>query len=143
MDPYHTLKHNFENIIDSLDFSILLRIVGCGSFMGKSQLGIQFGHHLILELIFVTCNYGFWKSKSCDDVVEKEICSRFTCIIKCRHRLGPFGKVIKRYNDIAMPLGRDRITCHVIYTPFHKSTYRDNNMHRCKWGLGLMIKNMP
>lgn len=90
----------------------------------------------------MVCNYGMQNGKPCHDMVEEKICGRFTSIVKCRHHLGPFSKVVNHYNDIAIPPSQVRVSCHEIDTSFHKRTYGDNMMQRSGWRIGLTIINL-
>jgi hypothetical protein len=64
------------------------------------------------------CNYSLWYTEPGNYMVEKEKGSRFTTIVQCRHRLGPFGKIVNCDYNIPMPPGRGGVTCHEINAPF-------------------------
>jgi len=64
------------------------------------------------------CDYGLWYAESGDYMIEKEKGSCFTSFIQCRHRLGPFGKIVDCDYYVPMPPGQGGVTCHEIDAPF-------------------------
>ena len=73
------------------------------------------------------CNYGLWYAEPGDYMIEKEKGSCFTSVIQCRHRLGPFGKIVNSDYNIPMPPGRGGVTLHEIDAPLGEGP---NNNYR-------------
>lgn len=96
--------------------------------MLKAELGNKLRHHEISEMFPMVCKNGLWYTKPSNDMIKnkKGIC--FISVIICRHRFGPFGKVIHRHNDVAMPTSQVRVTCHRFNAPFFKRSNSDNMM---------------
>jgi hypothetical protein len=72
--------------------------------MAKTHLGVQFTHHLILEMLSMINYNSLWDTESSDDVVKHEECYNATIIKECRHSLNPFSEVINDNDDITVPL---------------------------------------
>ena len=70
-------------------------------------------------------DYRLRDTKPSNYMIEHENCSCLAVCLKCRHRLGPLGKIIYRKDDIRTPPGRVRVTCNKIDTPFGKRTPRN------------------
>ena len=90
--------------------------------MAKTQLFSKFEHHKIPKVTTVISDDSLGNTKTSYDVIKKEQCCSLSSVVKCRHRLGPFHKVINGYNGVTMPPDRVRVTCHEIDAPFHKGT---------------------
>jgi len=81
-----------------------------------------------------------WYTKPSHYMIEHKNCGCFAVCIKCRHHLGPLGKIIYPKDDIRMPLGRVRVTCNKIDTPFGKRTNGNYRVERSRWSTYLSIK---
>jgi hypothetical protein len=90
--------------------------------MAKTQLLGKFRHHKIPKVATVISNNSLGNTKTSYDVIKKKQGCGLSSIIECWHRLGPFCKVINDYNNVTMPPGRVRVTCHEINAPFCKRT---------------------
>jgi hypothetical protein len=90
--------------------------------MVKTQLFSKFGHHKIPKVATVISDDSLVNTKTSYDVIKKKQGCSLSSIVECRHRLGPFRKVINDYNDVTMPPSRVRVTCHEIDAPFRKRT---------------------
>lgn len=107
--------------------------------MGEAQLGSQFRHHVVMEMFPMIYKYILWYTKPCNDMIEKEESICFANVIVCRHPLNPLGKIVYHHNDIAMPLGRVRVTCHEFDAPFCQRSNGDNKVQRSGWSMGFTI----
>jgi hypothetical protein len=86
--------------------------------MTKTQLIGKFKHHKVAKMAIVISNDSLRDPETCNNMIKYEKGYRFPSIFKCRHRLGPFCEVIHSYDNVSMPPGRVRVTCHEIDTPF-------------------------
>ena len=83
-----------------------------------------------------------WNTEPSNYMIEDENRSSFSVYQKCRHRLGPLGKIIYRKDDICMPPDRVRVTCNKIDTPFCQRTDGNYRVERSRWSAHLSIKNL-
>jgi hypothetical protein len=81
-------------------------------------------------------------TKPSNNMIEYENRCCFAACLECRHRLGPFSKIIYRKDDIHMPPGRVRVTCNKIDTPFSKRTNDNYRVERSRWSAHLSIKHL-
>lgn len=94
---------------------------------------------MIPEMLSVIRNYCLWNTKMCDDMVEKEVCKHFTSVVKCRHHLNLFSKVIICNTNITMPPDQLRVTCHKVDTTFRKRITNNNGMQWSGRSTGFRI----
>jgi hypothetical protein len=73
---------------------------------------------------------GLRDTKPSDDIIEYEQHYSFPGIIKCRHRLDPFSEIVHNYNDVSMPPGRVRVTCHEVNALFSEWTNENYRVKR-------------
>ena len=71
-------------------------------------------------------NDGLKDAKPRNEVIEYELSCCLTVGGKCRHCFSPLGEVVNGYDNISMPPGRVRVTCHKIDAPLRKVT-NDND----------------
>ena len=83
-----------------------------------------------------------WNTKPSNYMIEHENHRCSAIYLKCRHRLGPLGKIIYRKDDIRIPPGRVRVTCNKIDTPFRKWIDGNYRLERRRWSAHLSIKNL-
>lgn len=75
--PNHVLKHSFQCIIDGLDLTINLRIVGRRILMVNPWLGFQFGHDMIMKVRYKISHNLFRGTKPSDDMIKNEYISLY------------------------------------------------------------------
>ena len=107
--------------------------------MVKTQLFSKFRHHKIPKVATVISDDSLGNTKMSYDMIKKEQCHGLSSVFKCWHRLGPFRKVIDDYNNVSMPPGQVRVTCHEIDAPFHKGTNGDDRVKRSEMRPYLVI----
>ena len=90
----------------------------------------------------MVCNYSLWDPKPCNNMIKEKQCSCLSCVVECRNRFIPFGKLVYCDNNITMPPGRMRVTGHEVNTPFRKWSHRDKKMHWRWLFADFMIKNL-
>lgn len=84
---------------------------------------------MVAKILPMICNYSLWNPKPFNDMIIEKQCSYLSCVVECRHRFGPLGKVVYCDNNITMPPKRTRVIGHEANSPFPKCSYRDNKMH--------------
>src|SRR5271168_2699268 len=110
--------------------------------MTQAKLVCKFCHHNVSKMMPMISDNHLWNTKPSNDMIEYENRSCFTVCLKCRHRLGPLGKIIYHKDNICMPPGRVRVTCNKINTPFGKRTNGNYRVKRSRWSAHLSIKNL-
>ena len=110
--------------------------------MVQTKLACKFGHHNVSKMTPMISDNRLWDTKPSNYMIEHENCCCFAICLKCRHRLGPLGKIIYRKDDIHMPPGRVRVTCNKIDTPFGKRTNGNYRVERSRWSTHLSIKHL-
>jgi hypothetical protein len=118
MDSYYPMKHSDKDFIYCFNLVVGLWIVGGLVFMSKTQLVGKFRHHKVSKMATVISNDSLWDPKSSNNMIKYEKGFSFPSIFESRHRLGPFREIIHGYDNVSLPLGRVRVTCHEIDTPF-------------------------
>ena len=71
--------------------------------MAQTKLACKLSHHDVSKMAPMVSNNCLWDTKPSYNVIEYENCSCFAACVECRHRLGPFSKIINREDDIRMP----------------------------------------
>jgi hypothetical protein len=84
--------------------------------MSKTQLVSKFRHHKVSKIATVISNNSLWDPESSNNMIKYEKDCSFPSIVECRHRLDPFCEIIHDYDNVSMPPGRVRVTCHEIDT---------------------------
>ena len=120
--PNNTLKYCDQDIVHSFNLAVGLRVIWVRVIVAQVQCRCQLNHHVISEMVAMVCDNGLGYVEPRNNMVEKELSYRLTVCRVCRHRFGPFGEVIHNNDNIAMPPGRTRATCHIIDAPFGKRT---------------------
>jgi hypothetical protein len=107
--------------------------------MSKTQLLDKFRHHEIVKMTTMVCDNGLRDTKSSNDMIEYEKCCSFPGIIKYRHCLDPFSEIIHGYDNVSMPPGQVRITCHEVNAPFSKWTNGKYKVKRSRMRSDLIV----
>src|SRR6202140_116297 len=108
--------------------------------MAQTKLVCKFCYHDVSKMTSMISNDCLWDTKPSDNMIENENCRCSTICLKCRHRLGPFSKIINREDDIRMPPGRVRVTSDEVDTPFGEWTDGNYRVERSRWCAHLSIK---
>ena len=93
-------------------------------------------------MLLMIYNYSPGDPKPCNNMIKENKCNFLSRVVECRHRFGPFGKIVDCDNNITVPPGRMRVTGHEVNTPFRKWSHKDNRMHWCWRFSDFMIKNL-
>ena len=107
--------------------------------MSKTQLLGKFRHHEIAKMTTMVSDDGVRDTKSSNDMIEYEQRCNFPSIMKCRHRLDPFSEIIHNYNNVSMPPGRVRVTCHEFNAPFREWTNGNYRVKRSRVRSDLIV----
>src|SRR5271168_429768 len=108
--------------------------------MAQTKLVCKFCHHDVSKMTSMISNDCLWDTKPSDNMIENENRRCSTICLKCRHRLGPFSKIINCEDDICMPPGRVRVTSYEVDTPFGERTNENYRVERSRWCADLSIK---
>ena len=71
--------------------------------MAKTQLDMQFSHHLVLEVCTVISDNGTWYTETSYGMVKKEQSCGTTIVQEGRHSLSPFGEIVDGDDYITVP----------------------------------------
>src|SRR6202034_2869716 len=110
--------------------------------MAQTKLVCKFCHHDVSKMTSMISDDCLRDTKPSDNMIENENCRCSTICLKCRHRLGPFSKIINREDDIRMPPGRVRVTSDEVDTPFAEGPDGNDGMERSRWSAHFSIKNL-
>ena len=110
--------------------------------MAQTKLACKFGHHDVSKMAPMVSNDRLWDTKPSNNVIENENCCCFAICLECRHRLGPFSKIINHEDDIFMPPGSVRVTSYKIDTPFGERTDGNYRVERSRSCAHLLIKHL-
>ena len=125
---HHYLEHDFEDLVDSLNLSISLRVIRRGILVFKLQQVREFCPNIVLEMRIVVRDQLLGDTEMSDNVVKKETCHSINLTIESMHDFDPFGKVINEHNDVFRSTIQRRVIGHEFNRPFAEGNDYDDGM---------------